>query len=492
MKKNNLYIILNNPLYISIFLFVVLCYIALWPYMGYDEGLWTYIGRVWNRNGIRPYIGVVENKTPGVLFLYALSDYLFKGSILFIRIIGVLSVVISSNILFLIVKKLHTQQAGVFSMYIYGFTMSWIMMDGFAFAQTETFMVLFSIISFYFIILGRDTKNINLWLFLSGISMGFAIAFKQIALTTFIALTISFLVLIAKNSSKKHKLFGIFLMGSGVIASTLFTYFILFINGVPFNDYIEGAWLILLNSGSRTQGLKDHFNNFITIFLSSRITCFYPFVVLFFLQRKRKYLKSEYFWILIIWLCFDFIGVNASGYYYGHQIKQLIPVLAIITSIVLVDIINEESYKDVIKKYSTKFIIAIIILFFPYEQLIRTTNLLLNVSQAPYEEIGNWIKGQTEESDYIYIIGNDSDLIKSLSFSNRISSSKYLNSLFINGEKERSIVYSDLMNKPPKFILKEENDTLSVKRLGKEITKLVNDHYSSFTIKKGAEILKRN
>ena len=489
MKKNRLYQFLNSPLYISIFLFIILVYIALWPYYGYEEGLWTYIGRIWNRNGILPYIGVVENKTPGVFFLYTISDYLFQENTLFTRFLGVLAVVFTSNILFLIAKRLHNRISGIFCMYIFGLSMGWIFFDGFAFAQTETFMVLFSTMSFYFLVCAKGDNKTKLYVFLAGITIGLAIAFKQIALTTLFALILFYIIFTAEKLNIKQKVSDLVLLLCGVIISSSITYLILFLNGVPFQDYIEGAWLVLLNPGSGAPDFKTHLNNFMATFLSSRMTCFYPFLLLFFLQKIN--LRSKYFKVLLIWLFFDFIGVNASGYYYGHQLKQLLPSLTIISSIVLSNIVNEQHYKLELKKYSVRFIMALIILFFPYEQTIRGTNLLINDFTPVYEEVASWIRSETQETDYVYLIGGDHNLIVSLSLSNRLSSSRYFHSIFINGEKERQIVHKDLMTKPPKFILREENDTISIKKYGKRVEALVEKNYISFKTIDNVEILKR-
>ena len=208
MKRNSLYRIVSSPLYISVFLFSILGYIALWPYLGYDESLWTYVGRLWVRNGIPPYTGTVENKTPGIFYIYALSDFLFKDSIFFIRILGVFAVIITSNVLFLITKKLHSRLAGVFGMYIFGLSMGWTLLDGFAFSQAETYMILFSTVAFYFILIAKNHIRSNVFVFIAGASMGLAIAFKQIALTTLVAFVIVFLIYTVKAYEFRNKFIG--------------------------------------------------------------------------------------------------------------------------------------------------------------------------------------------------------------------------------------------------------------------------------------------
>lgn len=489
MKRSSLNRILSSPLYISIFLFILLAYISLLPSIGYDEYLWTYIGRLWNRDGIPPYIGAVENKTPGIFFLYAFADFVSKGSIFFIRIMGVLSIIITSNILFFITKYLHNRLAGICCMSVFGLSMGWVLFDGFAFSQTETFMVLFSSISFYFLIVSKKSLQKGKSLFLAGLMMGLAILFKQIALTTLTALVIVFLVYTEKGASFQSKIKGFLIIGFGICIITLLSYIILLLNGVSFYEYIEGAWLILLNSGSKSSDFDISFNNFSRIFFSLRFISFYLTIILFFILRKN--LKNDVFKILLIWFCFDFIGVNASGYYHGHQIKQILPVLAIISGIVISDLLNKKQLQHLtVQKYSAVFII-VLITFFPLRQVYRVTSMFINDNLEVNGKAGHWIEKQTKTSEYVFVIGSDYKLVQALSTSNRKSSSKYFHDIFISGTKEQDIVYSDLLNKPPELILKIENDSVIIKGYGKRVENLLKNHYTLVNTVNDIEIFKR-
>jgi len=110
-----------------------------------------------------------------------------------------------------------------------------------------------------------------------------------------------------------------------------------------------------------------------------------------------------------------------------------------------------------------------------------------------YEEMGYWLSCNTDENDYIYILGSDPRFIASLSLSGRVSSSKYFHAIFLTGDKERNILYSDLIEKPPVFVLKEENDSINIKELyGKKIDSLLNNNYLFFLKKEGFEIYRLN
>lgn len=490
MKKNSIYNALTNPYVLLIFLFVVFLFNSLNPLISYDENLWSYVGRIWNRNNIPPYIGAVENKTPGVFFLFVISDYFFQGSIFFVRTIGVFATLLSAFLLYKICTRLHSKLAGVFCMLVFGLSMCWLLLDGSYFAHTEVFMVLFSVISFYFIEKSKDLNKIVQYMFLGGIFIGIGISFKQIALTTVFGLILFFLVYSADGFKLKNKIKGVFLFFLGCITSISILQLILYFSGVSFSDYFEGAWLILLNSGSKAT-FKTHVYNLWKALIASRFIIYYLFILLFWFQKKS--IPKILFWGLILWFVFDFIGVNASGYYYGHQIKQVMPSLSIITGIVISNLIKRNFY---FKRLNTKpifYIFLIVVLWFPYRQTYRTVKFLIKSPYSPSKEIGYWVRDNTNENDYVYILGADEKLISTLFWSDRVSSSKYFNSIFINEEKHRNVIYSDLIKKTPKIILKSKNDSSYIHQVyGSKIEDFIESNYTFNKNDSGIEIFYLN
>jgi len=489
MKKNSIYNLLINPSAILVFLFVIFVFNSLIPLLNYDEYLWSYIGRIWNRNGIPPYIGAVENKTPGIFIVYAVSDFLFESNIFFIRIFGVIATLISTWYLFKICTKLHSKLAGVFSMYVFGLTMCWFLLDGSYFAHTEVFMVLFSILGFYFIIQFENDKKIIQSIFLAGLCIGIAISFKQIALTTFVAFLLFFIFFTANRLSTKNKIKGIALYFVGCLITISISFLILYFHNVTFYDYFDGAWLILLNSGSKVLSIKLHIDNFWNSLIVSRFIIFYVIIILFFIQKELR--QKPLFWGIILWFLLDFAGVNASGYFYGHQIKQVLPSLAIMAGIGMSNLIANNLYLKSIKPIRVIYII--VILFFPYRQTYFTTKFLLYPPESSSKEMGYWIKKQTTKDDYIYIMGGDYKLVSALLASDRVSSSKYFNSIFITEDKHRKVVYSDLLEKTPKFILKIENDSVYVNQVyGSQIEEFLEHDYKLYKKINGFEIYRLN
>src|ERR1700681_584745 len=43
----------------------------------HEEAMWQYIGRNWLRNGLVPYAGGIDNKSPLIFLIFGISDHLF-------------------------------------------------------------------------------------------------------------------------------------------------------------------------------------------------------------------------------------------------------------------------------------------------------------------------------------------------------------------------------------------------------------------------------
>lgn len=439
--------------------------------------MWNYIGRVWSENKILPYIGTIENKTPGIFELNAISNSLFGVNVFFMRALGILSILLAMLTIYYLGKKLHSKLAGILGMYIFGLTFTWDLLGGTFISCTETFMVLFSTLSFYLIL---KSKNSNKWKFLvtlAGISLGISIAFKQIALTTTIALIIYYWFETSSNLNKKDKITGLVLLSFGISLSTFLSITPLLLQKVSLIDYFNGAWLILLNSASSST-MFDRISGFLSNWLFSRIVIFYPFLFLILFQRHL--LKKKYFICLLIWLLFDFLGVNSSGYFYGHQIKQLIPSLSIIVGVTLSEIlINLKDIKPEIKLNQNVSILILItiIVFFPDKYTLKEAyQRFAKQQENTKEEIGIWLRENSKKTDKVYILGTSGNPI--LAYSERVSSSKYFNSIFISSDKERDIVFAELTTNPPLFILKPDASYEIESDLGKDIDSYIANNYS--------------
>lgn len=476
--------ILANPYVVLFILAILLLLIMFNEKMGNDEGRWSYMGRVWCENNLPPYVGAVENKSPGIFELHALSYLLFGVNYLFVRLLGVVAILISSVTVYRIGKELHSHLAGIFGMIVFGLSMTWHQLNGAYTAQTETFMVLFSTLSFFSLMKGRESQKWIYWVLLSGFSMGLAIAFKQMALITSLGLIIFFLVYAGPGLTCMNKILGVILLGIGIFTSTMFSLIPLFFSGVSLADYVDGAWLILLNPGS-SASLTEHIHHFFRIWFASRMLTFYPFLFLIFLQFDL--LRRKYFIGLMIWMLLDFIGVNGSGYYFGHQIKQFVPSVSIIIGVLMSNLLaNRISEIAVRSRYTAIVIVSLIILLFPYGYIFDNRFTAGNGISDTNREIGRWLEEHSNAEDYVYIADTRGNTI--LSYSHRVSSSKYFNTTFVTSVADKQQLLSDLEAKPPLYYLRPHSSEF----IGGGIGRYIVNNYTVLQSRSGYEIYIRN
>src|SRR5450631_2954108 len=93
--------------------------------LSFDESMWQYIGRNWIRNGMVPYRGGVDNKSPLIFFIYGISDWFFGVNYWFPRLVGVVVQSMGVYFLYKIAEKTISQQAAVLAISFYGLSLIW-------------------------------------------------------------------------------------------------------------------------------------------------------------------------------------------------------------------------------------------------------------------------------------------------------------------------------------------------------------------------------
>src|ERR1700744_1184743 len=123
-----------------------------------DEAMWHYIGRNWFRNGLVPYTGGVDNKSPIFYAIFGLSDKLFGVNYWFPRVLGTACETVGIFYIYKIALKIAGRNAAILAMSFYGLSIMWHAADGRYTSYTETYDGMFSIISFY-ICLNAESKK---------------------------------------------------------------------------------------------------------------------------------------------------------------------------------------------------------------------------------------------------------------------------------------------------------------------------------------------
>ena len=283
----------------------------------------------------------------------------------------------------------------------------------------------------------------------------------------------------------KYLIYSVLVYGFGILIGTFISLIPIFLSGVSFMEYFNGVWLILLKHGPGPS-LLHRIQFFRQLWLESRFVYFYPFLLLLVLQGNL--LKNKYILGLLIWLFLDFVGVNASGYYFGHQLKQIMPSLSLIIGILIANSLYKHIVKkDIFKKHINRIAVVVIFFLLPYDLLIDN---YLRIRQDNYihsdKEVGLFIKNNTNHEDYLFFLCNANAV---LAYSDRVTSSKHFCPLFINYPDEYNEVYSDLLNKPPKLIIRRE---LDIWHFPAKFEDYVEQNYSLFHKQYDFLIYKRN
>src|SRR6476661_2989376 len=138
-----------SPIHLIIMMGILQLLVTLLTYgftLSFAEAMWHYIGRNWFRNGLTPYSGGIDNKSPLIFAIFGLSDKLFGVNFWFPRIIGTFCQSVGLYFVYKIAKHLAGDRAGVFAVTLYGLSLLWKNTGGSYVSFTETYAGMFIII----------------------------------------------------------------------------------------------------------------------------------------------------------------------------------------------------------------------------------------------------------------------------------------------------------------------------------------------------------
>jgi hypothetical protein len=491
LRPNNLNSIKKPLTLVQVFLicsfeFLILLFISSKYIFENDEGIWSYIGRVWHRNNLLPYIHTVENKTPFIYYLHYMSDFLFGVNFYFVRFLGIVAVLLTSHVLYRIMSLILNMYAGIIASILYCLIMTWQIVDGATMGSTEVFMNLFSITGLYYIILYFKT-NVVLNILKSGFYFCLAIQTKQIAIITLVGV---FIYLLFYSHNKNNGILKqIILLFLGLIIGFILTFIPLYLSNISLSDYVNGAWFILLNPGSSLNTFQGRINSFIEIFIGTKLFLIsIVFLLLLFFKFENVQKRYKHFFVLIF--IFEFIAINASGTYSGHQLKQIIPILTIFLSIIF----NNLFFSDRFNKWSfKKFLYFLILLFFPYDQMLNSLYFNYKNKHKSYIESVNlrdYINLHYSSERYIYIFGNCKTINPILAISERLSPIKNFNNYFLRTKIDLIQASINFKKNPPNIIFVEKDFNI-YSNYGSDIYYFINNTYDYKAFKEGFSILEK-
>ncbi|MHB8208426.1 ArnT family glycosyltransferase [Mucilaginibacter sp.] len=432
-----------KPLHIIIALVLIQLFITLLTNgfaLSQDEAMWHYIGRNWFRNGLVPYTGGVDNKSPFFYAIFGLSDKLFGVNYWFPRVLGTACEVVGIYYIYKIALKIADKNAAILAMSFYGLSMMWHGVDGRYASFTETYDVMFTIIAFCIFLNAEGKKDF----FISGVIAMIGLSFRLSA--GFGILTLLGLCLYKKRAYTFTFCLGLI---SGVIALAL----LLMLAGINLHDTYTYMLADNFGAGSTT----DH--NFLwrtvqfyNMFFYSEVILFYPLIFIYlFINRKVDW--------LVLWLIFAFIGINIIGNYARVDLKDLLPPLSLMAALAVAHLVK-------LYNISMRQVMLIVwVCFLPklVEPLVCFKRIFTgefqkaeNYCHEPYiipdesasRQMGWWVKANTKSNQKVFVAGYGSQV---QAYSERISPSIYFNVTQTTIAKKR--LYADMKQNKPDMIL---------------------------------------
>jgi hypothetical protein len=157
-----------------------------------DEGEYAYAGQLLLK-GVLPYAAAYNEKLPGIFAIYALILAVFGETHVGVHLGLLLFNTASMILLFLLVRKLFNDAAGVISAVFFGFLSLSQSVQG-IFANAEHFVVFFALCGILILLYAVDLRRWYFF-FLSGLFLGLAFITKQHGIF-FILFGISYLVFV--------------------------------------------------------------------------------------------------------------------------------------------------------------------------------------------------------------------------------------------------------------------------------------------------------
>ena len=432
-----------GPLQIIVLLIVLQLLLTLFTdgfALSFDEAMWHYIGRNWFREGLIPYTGGVDNKSPLIFAIFGLSDKFFGVNYWFPRLLGTVCQSVGIYYVYKIGKCAAGENAGILAISFYGLSLLWHATGGKYVSYTETYEVMLMILSVYWFISAQNKKG----LFISGFLAGIAVGFR---FTAFFAIAALFITSLNKGR------FAVVVFCIGVLSGILFLILIGFVAGIDLRSLFTYTLADNFGGGSATDhDFSWRLHNLSAKFLYSGMTLFYPLVVGYLIIKRKVDL-------FVLWFIFAFLAINVVGIYDNVHLKEVLPALSLMSAFAVAHGVRLHKF------YFKPLLLVILLLFLPrLSEPFRNLKKLLRheadqpvkYCQTPFikpdegdrKKLGCWLKANTKEQEKVYVAGFGAQV---QAYSERISPTIYFNVTQTRIAKER--FFRDMQKEKPAMIL---------------------------------------
>ncbi len=409
---------LQAALLAAICLLPVLLYVPFLnePFMR-DEGFYAATAQSMLEGGV-PYRDAFDNKPPLIFGWYAFSFIVFGQHLWAPRLLVSLLLSLTTLLVYWEGRLLFSAKAGLLA--AAAFALSIGLAEFETNANTEYFMLLPMVGALVAFTLGQRTHRLS-WYLLSGFLSGLAIMTKEVSLFNF-ALLLAFAVVPTLQERRWKRLVsgpsGALLLGCGTAFwATALPFLVLGALGDFFDAVVRYAWQW---SGELSWGTK--------ISKALRAPPYLLFVAgpwvlasllgILFTVRDRPEGKN---WLLVGWLLASAVGVASPGRFYDHYYVQLLPAMSLLVPAGAYFLqkrwqqppIRAAAYLLVPLSILAPVVISADVYLQPsyaarHEAKYPDDPLALWEIQSP--ELAAYIRQRTNEGDYIYNLGFNSEL----------------------------------------------------------------------------------
>jgi 4-amino-4-deoxy-L-arabinose transferase-like glycosyltransferase len=398
-----------------------------------DEGAYGYMG--WGmHNGLVPYKDMYDQKPPGIFVLNSLVFLLFEPTALNLKIFASIYSLGSVLAVFMVTRKLAGQKEGCLAALLYAIFSCGPNIQGGG-VNSEVFMVLPYTLAAYSLLKLLETGSRKNYLYF-GFWTSLACTIKQVAAVNFFWLACYFVILIWQRrqlDTVSRILVDGFLVVIGAVIPWIpfLLYFYekdalgsLYFWQVSFNlHYIAKNQQNLANLSVFLARMKKILseNGFLWLAAFAGIGFRWPVM-----QRtvggSKEATESwqRTAWILMAtWPIFSFIGVALGGRFFPHYFIQIIPSLAVLGGVGLMDLIRKVRSRGMDFLRRPVGIGVVVILALAFLSFVKTDAPFyfkydgMQISFHQYDTplfsvtryIGKYLKVRTKPSDLIYVWG---------------------------------------------------------------------------------------
>ncbi len=315
-----------------------------------DEGSHAAVAAILMDGGL-PYLNAVNNKPPGIFYIYLSTFYLFgKYNLFAVHMVAFLWTLATGVVLSILARKLGGKTEALLTLLFY-LTFTAALYPKMIAANSEIFMALPYSMAVLLLWYACVRERGGLF-FISGLMSGLALLIKQVAGVEVVAISLYLVAIIPLLFGKNR------ILASVAACAKYGAGFVLPIGAVAFLFYKNGIladqifWNITYPSRYISLGVTNQ------SFMSQILVEFVPFVlstvilwvlsciwmkhVVADLRNQRKSFSSHFSLFLILWLAASMCAAFLGNRMYGHYFIQILPPLSLMAALAAGKYVDEK------------------------------------------------------------------------------------------------------------------------------------------------------